>query len=374
MRQAPAGAGHGFGFVEGQELGVALRPPREAVDAVEPQHVVDAEDVEDIRQLADAPAPPAEAGPFHVGPAVERDAPVLPPLLHERIVLEDGLRRCAARPVEVELFRLEEHIHAVVAHPDGDIAHQAHPACFGVGTQGLPLREGDPLDERVEGEGGLGALGCGLAPPGEEGPGFCGGVEGIGPGVPCLAPALAVHQEAERAVVVKPTGLGGSKGREARVCRGIAARHEPLERGAQQAVLRVPHCRVIDQGALQRLGRHRPAGRLHVPVPQARHGCGRQLQQQRVQRHRTDGVVRAVVGPGLVDRQQLEEPDSAGGRPVAHLAQGSGVADAEVVFAPQGEGRYQHTGGPPVRVVGRRGHGRHSRRNRSGPQAADAAP
>ena len=52
--------------------------------------------------------------------------------------------------------------------------------------------------------------------------------------------------------------------------------------------------------------------------------------------------------------QELEEADTVIGRPIDPLAEGTGIANAEVTRAAWGEGRQQDTGGAP----GSSGHGR----------------
>jgi hypothetical protein len=58
-----------------------------------------------------------------------------------------------------------------------------------------------------------------------------------------------------------------------------------------------------------------------------------------------DGVVGAIVGSGFVDWEELEEADVVIGGPVDPLAEGEGIADAEVSGASRRECGEQDAGG-----------------------------
>src|SRR6056297_1364270 len=107
---------------------------------IDPQHP------EDVGRLADTLTPPLKVGLLMHLPAIKRNAPVLPPLLHELIVLEERFRRGSAVPVEIEEIEIGPDITAVEADAEGDVSHQAD--VFGPRILGdsLPLLEGDPLD------------------------------------------------------------------------------------------------------------------------------------------------------------------------------------------------------------------------------------
>ena len=67
------------------------------------------------------------------------------------------------------------------------------------------------------------------------------------------------------------------------------------------------------------------------------------MQRCRLDRQRADGVVRAVVGSGLVDRQELDEPESSFGDPVNKLSQRTDIADSKIVLAPQRKQRHKNS-------------------------------
>ena len=148
--QAPARLGRRLRLGQRQKLRVPVRRPRERVDAEEAEHVVNAIEVEDLLDVADARAPPVEVAPAQLIPAVIGDAPVLPPLLGEGIHLEHLLRRRAAAPVEVEDGAVGPDVGAEPPHPEGDVAHQIDLLRGAVGLERLPLAEGQPLDVHEE--------------------------------------------------------------------------------------------------------------------------------------------------------------------------------------------------------------------------------
>src|SRR5439155_7670096 len=114
------------------------------------QRVIDPENVEPLRELAHAAPPPRETIRLHHVPAVERDAPILPPALHENVVLEIRLRRSAATPFEIELLRLKKYIRAAPRNSERHIAHQFHAARCRMRPRGSPLAEAEPLHVGVK--------------------------------------------------------------------------------------------------------------------------------------------------------------------------------------------------------------------------------
>src|SRR5581483_11092182 len=92
-------------LVERQKLPIPLRPPREAVNAIKTEHVVDAKEVEHLAHVVNAPPPPRKVIAPHRVPSIKRHAPVLPPFLREEIVLEIRLGRRAAAPFQIEQLR-----------------------------------------------------------------------------------------------------------------------------------------------------------------------------------------------------------------------------------------------------------------------------
>ena len=58
MRPVPAGFLEHFPLIERQELLVPLWPPREGVDAIKAENMIDPEQVKDMLYAADALAPP----------------------------------------------------------------------------------------------------------------------------------------------------------------------------------------------------------------------------------------------------------------------------------------------------------------------------
>src|SRR5688572_15258967 len=111
-------------FVQREKLGVAIRRPGKRVNAEETQDVINAIKMKHLLNVANPRAPPLEIAPTQLDPAIIRDAPVLPPLLRERVDLERPRRRCATTPVEIEDATVRPHIRAVTSHAKGDVADQ----------------------------------------------------------------------------------------------------------------------------------------------------------------------------------------------------------------------------------------------------------
>jgi hypothetical protein len=73
----------------------------------------------------------------------------------------------------------------------------------------------------------------------------------------------------------------------------------------------------------------------------------------RIERERTDGIVRRVVVAGFIDRQHLQYRDAVLGAPINHLPHPIRVPDAEIVFRADGEDRAQNAS---ELLVGRKFH------------------
>ena len=86
---------------------------------------------------------------------------------------------------------------------------------------------------------------------------------------------------------------------------------------------------------------------------------GRQGQINRIDRHRTDRVVGAVVIAGFIDRKDLQDPQILIGTESNRLPNRLCITDAEVFLMSQGKYRHQCTG---ESWIGGFGHKRESRR------------
>src|ERR1700733_5857574 len=76
---------------------VFVGPPRECINPIKTEHVIDAENVEYASYARDAAFPPRESVIAHGGPAINRNSPVLSPLLREGVIFKIGFRRRATR-------------------------------------------------------------------------------------------------------------------------------------------------------------------------------------------------------------------------------------------------------------------------------------
>src|SRR6266404_7885687 len=115
MGRASAGFLEHLVPIQFEKFFVLLRSPRECVNPIEAENVVDAEKMKAMRDCADAFTPPIEATFAHGRPTIQWNAPVLSPLLGEFVVFEVRFRGSATAPVESELLRSSEHVRAVVA-------------------------------------------------------------------------------------------------------------------------------------------------------------------------------------------------------------------------------------------------------------------
>ena len=79
-------------------------------------------------------------------PTVVGDAPVLAPLLGERIHFENFLRRRATAPIQIEDGSIGPYIRAEPAYAERDVAHQINLFLGTVSFERLPLAKGQPLD------------------------------------------------------------------------------------------------------------------------------------------------------------------------------------------------------------------------------------
>src|SRR5690349_1270346 len=102
-------------------------------------------DVERVLNSVNALPPPLEIVLAHPAPVVERNSPVLAPLLGELVVLEVRLRRRTAGPIECEFVRPGKHIGAVIADAERNVAHQRNTSLFRISLDVPPLLMGDPL-------------------------------------------------------------------------------------------------------------------------------------------------------------------------------------------------------------------------------------
>src|SRR6266498_1293284 len=110
-------------LIERKKLFVLSRPPREGIDTIKPEDMVDSEQMKDASGSVNALSPPSKTVRAHSIPPIKRNTPVLSPFLRERVVLEMRLGRSTAEPVEYEFIRSRENICAVITDAKWNIAH-----------------------------------------------------------------------------------------------------------------------------------------------------------------------------------------------------------------------------------------------------------
>src|SRR5690242_12745572 len=123
--RAPTGFLEHFIPFQIEEFFVPLRPPRESVNPIKAEDVIDPENMKRPRDCASPFSPPIKIPAAHFGPVVNRNTPVLSPFLSKLVVLEVRFGRRATAPIERELLALRKHIRAVVADAKWNVAHQS---------------------------------------------------------------------------------------------------------------------------------------------------------------------------------------------------------------------------------------------------------
>lgn len=124
MRSAAASLLKHLAPIEREKLFVLTWTPRESVNAIKTEHVIDAEEMKNACDCAHTFAPPRKIVRAHPVPVIKRDTPVLAPFLGELILFEIGFGRGPAGPIEYEFIRVRENVGAMIADAEWDIAHQ----------------------------------------------------------------------------------------------------------------------------------------------------------------------------------------------------------------------------------------------------------
>src|SRR5947208_1466238 len=96
MRNASMGSRQHLVPIEWKKLLVSRRSPRESVNPIKPEDMIDAKKMKCAFCDADALPPPFEIVSAHCLPAIKGNTPVLPPFLRELVVFEIQLRWRAA--------------------------------------------------------------------------------------------------------------------------------------------------------------------------------------------------------------------------------------------------------------------------------------
>ena len=335
--QAASGSFGGLLPCQGQENVVLRGFPREGVNAVKAQDVVDPVHAENFGAVLYPAAPPGEVVLGHHIPFVQGNAPVLAPFGRERVRGIIAFRRSAAAPVRIEQVAFKKDIGTGQGNADGNIPHQLHVAFIRINPDEFPLLLAEPLKPAGEillflvvGGNGLGARRVLFRP------------------VPPDRRAEQVAEHLEAHEVFQPASLFlhpfPELGHDARIFR---LGPEIVPCAAQN-----PHLPGADLGVVHqvRAGRLFPGGRVSRLVKdaflQAGDGPGFQGKVQGFQRNGTDGGIGggALVPAQGVDGQQLKKSHMGVRRPVYPLAQGRQVPDAVVIIAAQGKQRQNDAG------------------------------
>src|SRR5580700_10530472 len=100
LRGAAAGLSEHLIPIKMKKPFVSPWPPRECVNAIKSENMIDAEEMKYLFHAAHPLPPPIEIAAAHFVPAIKWDSPVLPPFLGELVVLEIRFRWCASAPIQ----------------------------------------------------------------------------------------------------------------------------------------------------------------------------------------------------------------------------------------------------------------------------------
>src|ERR1044071_8269622 len=123
MRGATTSLPQHLVLIEWEKFLVFLWAPRKSIDAIKTLDVIDSKKMEDAPDSAYPLAPPLKIVRSHGAPAIERNTPVLPPFLRERVVFEVRFGRGANEPVENEFVGARENVGAAITDAERNIAH-----------------------------------------------------------------------------------------------------------------------------------------------------------------------------------------------------------------------------------------------------------
>ncbi len=313
-----------------QEYPVFRGFPREGVNAVKAQDVVDPVHAENLGAVFYPAAPPGEVVLRHDIPSIQRNAPVLPPFGREWVFRIAAFRRGSSAPFRVKQVAFKKDVGAGKGNANGDIPHQLHIAFVRINTDEFPLFFTEPLEPAgkilfllVIGGNGLGPRRILFRP------------------VPPDFRTEQVAENLETDKVFQPAPL---------------FYHPFPEFGHNALIFRLgfevvpgspqnPHFPESDLGVVHQIRAGGLFPRQRVPrfieyaFFQAGYGPGFQGKVQGFQSYGADGGIGggAFVPAQGIDGEQLEEPHMGIRRPVNPLAQGRQVPDAVVIVTAQGE-------------------------------------
>ena len=297
--------------------------------------------------LAHALPPPVPIPIPQRRPAVERDAPVLPPLVGKGIRFKNPLRRTAAAPRVIENLRPRPHIRAVVVHAKRNVPHQRHAFFVRVFFHRRPLLPRQPLHIAAEAHPQL------HRPPPprrllrQPGPRAHRRALLRRPPVPAFRAPVLLHQRAKKRVILQPVRLRAAKlpiPPQPHPVTPPRPREEILKRLRQQPLLQRLHRRILhrpDPQPFQPRPRRHRRDLLRAQVEQRRR---RDLDRHRLQRHRGDRIVGRVIIARLIDRQELHHRQPLRRRPIHQLPQRSHIAHPQIILSPQGKKRGEQAG------------------------------
>src|SRR5437879_11157119 len=121
MRRSTSGSLEHLVPFQRKKFLVPPRTPGKGVDAIEAEHVIDAEKMEAAPDAADTLPPPIEFPATHHIRVNNWDSPVLSPFLSELIVFKMSFRRRATAPVMRKFIRPRENVRAVIIDAERNV-------------------------------------------------------------------------------------------------------------------------------------------------------------------------------------------------------------------------------------------------------------
>ena len=155
---------------------------------------------------------------------------------------------------------------------------------------------------------------------------------------------MLFHENSEEAEVREPGGLGSAEGVKGGAALGCGGRErfECLgeERVFQSADMVILHGTAAE--GLEVITSEDLLGIRRQKVGQAR---GAEVERERFQRHGADGIVGTVIAADGIDGEELHESETRSGGPIDQLADGGGIANAQIIWGAEGKDGAEDTCG-----------------------------
>ncbi len=164
------------------------------------------------------------------------------------------------------------------------------------------------------------------------------------PAIPRRAVVILLHQDPEKCVIAQPPGLFFAEFPKAGLSIVGGASREIRKRSLKQTSFQFFDLAILDSAAAE-------SGKIHIGERNVKvfgalsppDELGPSCSVVGSIASRANRVVRAVVGSGLVDRQELDKLESNSGDPINKLPQRTDIADSKIILAPQRKQRHENS-------------------------------